>query len=152
MKIGDPTSVIPTQINVFSNFINISANSGTLSITTPFEEDFIFNNYAFKTIDIGSWDIAAAAGVITLAHGLSITEWKTIIDLNGFFRNDADTLHGNLGVNVGTVIALGVSLPYIVSWDATNITLDPGTALTGDPDYNGTGFNRGKIRFQYIPD
>jgi len=137
---------------VGSSNATLGVGNALVVITTTNEEDFRFNLYAFKTIDIGSWDIAAAAGVITLAHGLSATEWKTIIDLNGFFRNDTDTLYGNLGVNVGTVIALGISLPYIVSWDTTNITLDPGTALTGDPDYNGTGFNRGRIRFQYIPD
>jgi hypothetical protein len=126
----------------------VYVQSGAVDIVTNTEDDFTFNTYAFKTIDIGNWDIAAAT-ILNVAHGLSATEWKTIIDLNGFFRNDADTLRFNFGVNVAN---FGVSLPFIQKWDATNIILEPGTALTADPDYNGTGFSRGTLRFQYIPD
>jgi hypothetical protein len=155
---GQGISMDNDQINDTSgNYIDFNSTTGiiitspnTLEIFTNNPENFIFNNYAFKTILIPAWDLASATPLIlSIAHGLSATEWKTIIDLNGFFRNDADTLRFNLGVNVAN---FGVSLPFIQKWDATNIIIEPGTALTGDLDFDGTGFNRGLLRFQYIPD
>jgi len=133
---------------------SIDISTSGVSITTVAEYQFEFNTYAFKTIDIGTWDIAAG-GTINVAHNLSATEWKTIINLNGFFRNDADTTYGNLGQNLGTTVnlpATGVSPPYIASWNSTNIVLNAGTLLTGDADYDGTTFSRGLLRFQYKPD
>jgi len=132
-------------LGVGNNFVLINSNN---------EEDFRFNTYAFKTIDIGPWDIAAGVG-INIPHGLSATEWKTIIDLNGFFRNDADTNYSNLTQSLAFIPnlpATGTRIPYIASWDATNIPLNAGTFFAGDPDFDSTAFNRGRIRFQYIPD
>jgi hypothetical protein len=139
-------------INIESNGIGLEADK--INIETLAESGFTFNAYAFKTIDIGPWDIASGVG-INIPHGLSATEWKTIIDLNGFFRNDADTNYANLTQSLAFIPdlpATGTRIPYIASWDATNIPLNAGTFFAGDPDFDGTGFSRGKIRFQYIPD
>jgi hypothetical protein len=149
MNIGITPSP-PTNITVIASVnIDISTTGGILSITTPSEDNFIFNDYAFKTIDIGSWDMSSniilpfGTSIKYLTHSLSATEWVTIINPSFTFRND-------IGDERYTS-ANGFNPPYIFNWDSTQFTLDAAD-FTSSPNFTGTTFSRGTLRFQYIPD
>jgi len=136
-------SVTPSgQTNIFN---------GKTTISTFLESNFRFNNYAFKTLSLPFWNLSVG-GTVVLGHGLSATEWKTISNLTGFFRNDADTLYNSFSLSVGTIITGSTTSPYIEKWESSFITIESGNALNGNSDYSGNTFSRGKIRFQYIPD
>ena len=142
-----------------SSSANIGVGNALVQVTTTNEEDFRFNTYAFKTIDMGPWDLENPLNTLNIAHGLSATEWKTINNITGWYRDDLDALYRPLGspmsfLNGGTAAQL-LNYPHVFQWTSTNIVLEPGGLYTNiaTGNWNDTGsYNRGKIRFQYIPD
>jgi len=140
-------------INIESNGIGLEADK--INIETLAESDFTFNAYAFKTLNIGDWDMDATA-TVQVAHGLSATEWKTIKNIDAIIRNDGDGIYYPIvgGGVQGWIV--GVSEPtdcWIWNFEATDIYLARKTGGTFDStQFNATSYNRGFIRFQYIPD
>lgn len=138
-----------------SSSANIGVGNALVQVTTTNEEDFRFNLYAFKTLNIGDWDMDATA-TVQVAHGLSATEWKTIKNIDAIIRNDADGIYYPIvgGGVQGWIV--GVSEPtdcWIWNFEATDIYLARKTGGTFDStNFNATSYNRGFIRFQYIPD
>lgn len=110
--------------------------------------------YTKKVVPIGTWDMnvsVAGSSTVDVAHGLSATEWKTIVNLEVMIEDDADTVRVNLMSLSGTSLPSDVNGSIIFA-DSTNIRLAVST--TGDFDntsYDGSG-NRGTICFNYIAD
>jgi len=138
------------NINGSSN-ASIGVGNALVVVTTTNEDDFRFNTYAFKTIDIGDWNMDTTASV-SINHGLSATEWKTIIDLTGWVRNDADTVYYVIGQPVNGAL-VGICDSSFQGNNSSTITI---VRLTGGvfdtAAFDATSYNRGRIRFQYIPD
>jgi hypothetical protein len=103
--------------------------------------------WEFKSVNIGGWDMDTTVSV-SIAHGLSATEWSTIRNVDVMIFNDAQTnlyplLLGDVGVTSG----------YHNGLNSTNISI--GRATGGGFDsasYNDAGINRGFLSFWYIPD
>ena len=135
-------------------------NIGTLSIVTTGttiidnlgieSSGLVVKSYTTKRLEIGDWDMTATTQV-TVAHGLSATEWKTMLESNVLIRNDSDTVYSplkSLFVPSSGLINGGVSVI-----DSTNITL--GRYTTGgfdDGAFTSTSYNRGWVTFDYIKD
>ena len=135
-------------------------NIGTLSIVTTGttiidnlgieSSGLVVKSYTTKRLEIGDWDMTATTQV-TVAHGLSTTEWKTMLESNVLIRNDSDTVYSPLKSLFGPSSGLmngGVSVI-----DSTNITL--GRYTTGgfdDGTFTSTPYNRGWVTFDYIKD
>ncbi len=151
-----------------SNITSVSANTthveklniGTLSIVTTGttiidnlgieSNGMVVKSYTTKRLEIGDWDMTASTQV-TVAHGLSATEWKTILRSDALIRNDSDTVY----VPLNGIEAPSTGLPNggVAAYDSTNITLSRYT--TGDfdtNDFNSTSYNRGWVTFDYIGD
>lgn len=102
--------------------------------------------YVEKVVDLGDWDMDTDAST-AVAHGLSATEWKTIVGFVLIIRNDADTTYYD-GFNGSTG-----KEAYISTIDSTNINIFRNVAGTfDDPAFTTTPYNRGRIAFKYIPD
>lgn len=94
-----------------------------------------------KEITIGDWDMTSTFNVL-VPHGLSATEWKTIRDVGVEIRNDDDT---NYITANGEIITVK---------DSTNLDLQRVAADRFDSaDFDtAASYNRGTVRFTYIPD
>jgi hypothetical protein len=149
MKIGDGV-ITPTNITVIASAnIDISTTGGILSITTPSEDNFRFNLYAFKEINIGDWDMDTTAN-LNVNHGLSATEYKTIRNIQVTIRDDNDDDYFDLSQDTGNA---GIVNGGIAQWNNTTINLVRRTGGQFDGAlFDATSFNRGWIRFQYKPD
>ena len=135
-------------------------NIGTLSIVTTGttiidnlgieSSGLVVKSYTTKRLEIGDWDMTATTQV-NVAHCLSATEWKTMLESNVLIRNDSDTVYSPLKSLFGPSSGLingGVSVI-----DSTNITL--GRYTTGgfdDGAFTSTSYNRGWVTFDYIKD
>jgi hypothetical protein len=102
-----------------------------------------------KIYNIGDWDMDATA-TINIAHGLSATEWKTVRVINPIIIPDDDSSRLSLcEINVSTGNMLGGTGAV----DSTNIQLTRATGeLFDNVAYDSTGFNRGYVTIEYIPD
>ena len=96
---------------------------------------YITNGYAWKTIDIGAWDMDAN-GSLSVAHGLTFGFIRSVY---AGIRNDAGTLYTDL-ISYGKV-----------SYDATNIILERNAGeLFDSVDYDSVAQSRGYITIHYI--
>lgn len=122
---------------------------GVLSTTTGLRfPDQSTTTLTLKRVSIGDWDMNSNQNV-SVAHGLSATEWKTIIGTSITVRNDADTGYYDLYTQSGSG-NVGGSIDY---YDSTNIVLFRGsTGGFNNTDFNSTSYNRGWVMFWYIPD
>lgn len=90
-----------------------------------------------KIVDIGDWNMDSDI-TTTVAHGMA--DYKNIRAVFATIRRDDDARNYDL-------LAAG-SPTY---WDATDITLQRGTAGVFDStDFDSTSFNRGWITIQYV--
>ena len=107
------------------------------------------NGYTKVVLNIGDWDMDTTA-TLTVAHGLSATEWKTIRDVSVIIRNDADTFYYNLD-QVSAVFPNPSA-----SWKSlndTNLYLERIASGAFDtPTFSSTSYNRGWITLEYISD
>ena len=55
----------------------------------------VVKSYTTKRLEIGDWDMTANTQT-TVSHGLSATEWKTILRSDALIRNDSDTVYAPL--------------------------------------------------------
>ena len=95
-------------------------------------------------IDIGDWDMDAN-DTVSVAHGLSATEWKSARRLQVVVRNDGDITYFLLYTQTGA--------SDLAQWDDTNVILfidSPGQF--DKTDFDATSYNRGWITFCYTPD
>jgi len=129
-----------------------AVTTGTTSIDNLGVESngLVVKSYTTKRLEIGDWDMTANTQT-TVSHGLSATEWKTILRSDALIRNDSDTVYAPLN----GIEAPSTGLPNggVAFYDSTNITLSRYT--TGDfdtNDFNSTSYNRGWITFDYIKD
>ena len=106
------------------------------------------NSIKFKEIKVDDWDMNAV-NVLNIPHNLSSSEWKTITNIGGRIRNDADTLYNGI---VANRVNASPDYPFIASWNSSNIIIESGTAPWLSVDYNATGFTRAWITFWYTPD
>lgn len=107
-------------------------------------------SYVKKTINTGDWNMDTTT-TVTVAHGLSATEWKTIRSISTIIRDDADTTYYDLAMLQS--ITNGTMAGGNSYHDATNIELARFT--TGNFDATGfdsTAYNRGWITFEYTKD
>lgn len=135
-------------------------NIGTLSIVTTGttiidnlgieSSGLVVKSYTTKRLEIGDWDMTATTQV-NVAHGLSATEWKTMLESNVLIRNDSDTVYAPLkSLNLPSTGLMNGGVSVI---DSTNITL--GRYTTGgfdDGAFTSTSYNRGWVTFDYIKD
>lgn len=107
------------------------------------------NNYTTKTIEIGDWNMSSTAS-ITVAHGLSATEWKTIRSVDCVIRNDSDSVY--LQIDSSMPAASNNNNGGIDFIDSSDFNLS--RYATGGFDdalnYASTSYNRGWITFDYI--
>lgn len=98
------------------------------------------------SIDIGDWNMDTGPANVSVAHGLSTTEWKTVRDISVMIRNDADTSHHTVTVAVGSKLKHKI--------DNTNFTLyyDDNQVEFNNSNFGSTSYNRGWITFFYTPD
>lgn len=144
----DDTVYVPNlNIGILS-----AVTTGTTSIDNLGVESngLVVKSYTTKRLEIGDWDMTATTQV-NVAHGLSATEWKTMLESNVLIRNDGDTVYSplkSLFTPSSGLINGGVSVI-----DSTNITL--GRYTTGgfdDGAFTSTSYNRGWVTFDYIKD
>ena len=107
-------------------------NGNTLNTTTALASERIY-----QELEIGSWDWSASFSE-SVNHGLSVTEWKTIRNVDYTIINDADD-------DYQPMTAFGLT-----SLNATSFDLLVGSS--GGTDYDDSAVNRGFITFTYIPD
>jgi len=157
----DKTNAAITKVNDIKEFLEpLTAGQVPRQVGTT---DFEFEGVLVPTlkvgesakekvrIDIGDWDMEAS-GTITVPHGLTSGQWKTMNILGVVVRNDADTTYYNL-TKLGSVVGTkGVVDGGWISFDSTNITLDRRATGTFDTaTFNSTSYNRGFIDIEYIP-
>jgi hypothetical protein len=142
--------------DVYVPNLNIGTLSAVTTGTTIIDNlgvesnGLVVKSYTTKRLEIGDWDMTANTQT-TVSHGLSATEWKTILRSDALIRNDSDTVYAPLN----GIEAPSTGLPNggVAFYDSTNITLSRYT--TGDfdtNDFNSTSYNRGWITFDYIKD
>jgi hypothetical protein len=127
---------------------NITISSDFFQVITANEEDFTFNDYAFKEINIGDWDMDTN-GNVNINHGLSAIEYKTIRNIQVTIRDDNDDDYFDLSQDTGNA---GIVNGGIAQWNNTTINLVRRTGGQFDGAlFDATSYNRGWIRFQYKP-
>lgn len=130
-----------TKIRQGIDYIGIDDNSSS-------------DEYVFKKINIGDWDMTSTF-FKSVAHNLSSTEWKTIINVNGIIRNDADNNYSPIKSG-GIASWTAGNEPadcFIWNFGSTNISLYNLTGGTFDnASYNATSYNRGHLFLKYKPD
>lgn len=105
-------------------------------------------SYTKATVDMGDWNMDTTAG-ITVNHGLSATEWKTVRNIHALIRDDSDGNHRPL--NRGT--SAGVMDGYIANITATQFQLSRVASGSFDnTDHDSTSYNRGWVTYEYIKD
>lgn len=110
--------------------------------------------YTTKVVDIGSWDMDTTAD-LTLAHGLSSTEWQRIIGLQGTVIPDGGTPHYYFTSGNVTSFISGSEYYDLFIWNigSTNISIHRKTSGTFDNSaYSSTTVNRGWVAITYKPD
>jgi hypothetical protein len=121
--------------------VRINANTGLETRTISFDSGA--SVWEFVELEIGSWNMQTTA-TLSVAHGLSATEWKTVRNYQAIVRNDADTQYFGLYTQIGSQ---GVSY-----FDSVNFNLERDTGGEFDnPNFNN-GANRGWISYWYQPD
>ena len=104
------------------------------------------------TINIGDWNMNSTAEVpgsntVTVAHGLSSTEWKTIREIDVIIRNDDDNVYYKLDA-YSLIGAEG----GIDSFDDTNFYLLSAGVLFDSTAFDSESYNRGWVTFKYTKD
>jgi len=122
--VGDNQTVTESNTSII--------NGNTLNADTA-----LANERIFQELEIGSWDWSASF-TKSVNHGLSVTEWKTIRNVDYTIINDADT-------DFQPMTAFGLT-----SLNATSFDLIVGSS--GGTDYDDPAVNRGFITFTYLPD
>lgn len=103
------------------------------------------SEYVHKIINIGDWDMTTT-GTITVPHGLSSTEYKTIKNIDISIRDDDNTIISHAFMN-------GFDGRFNPT-DSTNFNLfrNTGGYYQVIGLYTTTPYNRGYISFMYKPD
>lgn len=102
-----------------------------------------------KTLEVGDWNIPTER-FVTVLHGLTPTEWKTIRVINVIIRSDADTKYVPLASISAYAGVIDGGVTYI---DSTGIQIS--RTDSGEFDnaaYSATSFNRGWITIEYTKD
>ena len=127
---------VGTDLNVGGTLAVTGASTLTGGLTTGDA------TILFKDVDIGDWNMNAAA-TVTVAHGVTLSKIRSIIVI---IRDDADTSY----YAIPDFTTAGVGEAYISLIDATNITIQ---RVTGSKfqsvDFNSTSFNRGTVALWY---
>ena len=143
-----------TSANVWNTYD--TSTTGWLEMQTVISSG---NSYTTKTVDIGDWNMDATT-TLNVAHGLSVTEWKTVRNMFAMIRDDSDSNLYNLSCLSGTSFPSDVngSITYVdstniflarsVSGDFDNTNFDKSTTTSPEFAY----YNRGWITFEYIKD
>jgi hypothetical protein len=147
---GSGSTASGTDTIVLGTFINGTANNTTYVEAISFKgSDF---KWKFISIPINGWNMDTTT-TVSIAHGLSSSEWGSISQIGVIIRNDAATTHYDLLKPNGGSIDGGIT-----SITNTNINLERRTSGFFDStDFNDGVFpnpplNRGWITFWYIPD
>jgi hypothetical protein len=100
----------------------------------------------WKVINIGSWNMQSLAN-LSVAHGLSSAQWKTISSIDVMILNDAANTMTTLTYDV----VAGSLAGHVDSIDAININMTRTSgALYDSSGYSGSS-NRGFISIRYTP-
>lgn len=102
-----------------------------------------------KTLDIGDWNIPNDR-FVTVLHGLTLTEWKTIRTVNVIIRSDADTKYVPLASISAYAGVIDGGVTYIDSSGIQISRTDGGEF--DNAAYSTTSFNRGWITIEYTKD
>ena len=147
------TNVVSSTLKIGLTQLATGAEAQTMSSSngnaiSPSSLRQVLSNLITEKVDIDDWNMDSALSV-SVAHGLSATEWKTIRALNVIIRNDTDTFR----YKIETMSVAGVMQGVVSSIDATNINL---ARLAGgffdNANFDSTSYNRGFVTFDYIPD
>jgi hypothetical protein len=128
-----------------------SSNFTAHSLVTKQYVDLASGGVAWKSVNIGDWNMDTNES-ISVPHGLSATEWKTIRSVDAIVRSDDDTVYHP--IDAASVSPLD-SAPQggVRQINDTNIVL--ARALNGlfdGPTFDSIAYNRGFVRLQYTPD
>lgn len=106
--------------------------------------------YTRKTVAIGDWNMDTTT-TLSVAHGLSATEWKTIRNIQTTLRDDIESAYTKL--EMMDSVTTGILSGGVGYFDATNIELYRYTGGRYDgTDFDSTSYNRGWVEFEYIAD
>lgn len=112
----------------------------------------IRNNFGKVSVEleIGDWDMDAT-DFVTIPHGLSSTEWKTIRNVQAIIRSDDDLSYYNLTTQQNSVDGTCTGAINVI--DSTNIGLIRTRTYEFDNTFfDSTSYNRGWVTFEYTPD
>jgi len=113
-----------------------------LQVTKSIRFDGYGTHHKMGYLSIGAWNMDVN-GIVSIFHGLSATEWKTIHGVTVMIRNDVDSFRGQLDFQAHS--NSGVNSTYIV---LSRVALD----YFDNPAFSSIGVNRGYITFWYTPD
>lgn len=141
------------QADGTAGYAVVTDGSGQLSFSS-----YLSAGLTYTEVNIGDWNMNATDSV-TVAHGLSATEWKTVRDVQVIIRDDSDATYRPLDCVTSDTQTIGVS-DGITSWggissiDSTNITLYriAEDDFFDNTDYDSTSYNRGWVRIGYTAD
>ena len=122
--VGDNQTVTESNTSII--------NGNTLNSDTALASERIY-----QELEIGSWDWSSSFSK-SVNHGLSVTEWKTIRNIDYTIINDADNDYQPMA-RFGYTNLNATSFDFLVGF-------------SGGTDYDDPAVNRGFITFTYIPD
>ncbi len=134
---GGTTDQIPSKVN--STDFNIAMVNSILPLG---------NNLKVKTVQIGDWNMDTT-GTVSVAHGMSATDYKNIRHISAVVRNDANTEFYPLN---SMNSASGQIRGGISKVDATNVIMFRTVSIGYDadvPNFDSTSYNRGYITIIY---
>lgn len=99
--------------------------------------------YTNVELELGDWNMDTT-DAITVTHGLSATEWKTVRNITSIIRIDSDTDYIDFSSNNGAQ-RIEVNSANFVIRRVVGGYFDSAS-------FDATSFNRGWINFKYIPD
>jgi hypothetical protein len=122
--VGDNQTVTESNTSII--------NGNTLNADTA-----LANERVSQELEIGSWDWSASFSK-SVNHGLSVTEWKTIRNIDYTIINDTDDDYQPIA-RFGYTNLNATSFDFLVGF-------------SGGTDYDDPAVNRGFITFTYLPD
>jgi hypothetical protein len=110
------------------------------------DDNGVPTNYVLKTLELGAWNMDTTYSVL-VAHGLSATEFKTVIDIRFIVRDDADGQYYSCPDNDSNVNiqSTNIFVQAVIGGKFDNTLFDQ-TVVARAP------YNRGYVTFMYKPD
>lgn len=152
------SSVLGGQLNDTGGFDNVHILGSSITATADnatYVESLMNEDSGIilrkKIINIGDWDMVTD-DIISVTHGLSATEWKTIRNICAVVRNDNDDEYFDLSSRDSSGSG-GSSNGSTQGFDSLDIRLL--RAINGRFNnilFDSTSYNRGWINFEYTPD